>query len=270
MLAALFAVEVIAAAVVLTPAGDDAVPHQPAAAPLTVGNQRTVELVNQGGPSGAALLSRVGANIGAAVDAVEAFWGDDWSHHIVVVATGSESQFAEQAGDGSVGQWSDIAAVTVADEVDSRRRVVRGQRIVFAPGAAQMSPAALRIVLGHELFHYAARVDTAPDAPRWLTEGVADFVARVPVMPADRLAPPVTLPSDAELDATGAQRAQAYDRAWWFARFVAERYGPMQLRALYLAGCGPGHTDLATAVRLALDADLADVLVGWQRWAAGT
>ncbi|EUA23932.1 peptidase MA superfamily protein [Mycobacterium xenopi 4042] len=38
-------------------------------------------------------------------------------------------------------------------------------------GAAAMSDAALRIVLRHELFHYAARADTALDAPRWLTEG---------------------------------------------------------------------------------------------------
>ena len=52
------------------------------------------------------------------------------------------------------------------------------ERIVFAPGAAAMSDAALRIVLRHELFHFATRADTASDAPRWLTEGVADFVAR--------------------------------------------------------------------------------------------
>ena len=41
-----------------------------------------------------------------------------------------------------------------------------------------MSDASLRIVLRHELFHYAARADTAADAPRWLTEGVADFIGR--------------------------------------------------------------------------------------------
>jgi len=34
-----------------------------------------------------------------------------------------------------------------------------------------MSDSALRIVLTHELFHYAARVETALDAPHWLTEG---------------------------------------------------------------------------------------------------
>jgi hypothetical protein len=53
-----------------------------------------------------------------------------------------------------------------------------GQRIVFAPGASDMSDDALRIVLRHELFHFVSRAQTALDAPRWLTEGVADFVGR--------------------------------------------------------------------------------------------
>ena len=58
---------------------------------------------------------------------------------------------------------------------------------MFAPGAAAMSDASLRIVLRHELFHYASRAETAADAPRWLTEGVADFVARpLPAAPGRR------------------------------------------------------------------------------------
>ena len=98
-------------------------------------------------------------------------------------------------------------------------------------------------MLTHELFHYAARADTALDAPRWLTEGVADFVARPPApVPADALPVPLTLPSDADLDTPGPQRSLAYDRAWWFARFVADTYGAPKLRELYLATCGVGHT----------------------------
>ena len=57
------------------------------------------------------------------------------------MATASDEQFRALAGGGS-----DIAAATT------------GRRIVFAPGAADMSDDALRIVLRHELFHYAARV----------------------------------------------------------------------------------------------------------------
>jgi hypothetical protein len=227
---------------------------------------RTVRMTNLGGPQSAALLSRVAANIGQAVDAVEAFWGTDWPRDIAVVAAGSQRQFETEAGGGPPAQWADIAAVAVADGVDPARRITIGQRIVFAPGAAGMSESALRIVLSHELFHYAARADTALDAPRWLTEGVADYVAR-PATPLPEPTPiPTTLPSDADLAAPGAQRSQAYDRAWWFARFVADTRGAATLRALYLAACGVGHSDLSTAVQDVLGTDMAGVLADWQQW----
>ena len=122
-------------------------------------------------------------------------------------------------------------------------------------------------MLVHELFHYAARVDTARDAPRWLTEGVADFVARpqTPVPP-DALPVPLTLPSDPDLDAPGPQRSLAYDRAWWFARFVADTSGTTKLRDLYLASCGVGHVDVPTAVHDVLGIDPAGLLVQWHQW----
>ncbi len=257
----LLAVELIAAAAVLL------VPAREPAGPLMVGDHRAVDLVNLGGAPAEALLGRIAAGIGTAVDAVEAFWGTDWPHRITVVATGSDAQFAAQAGGGDAGRWAGVAAVAVADRVDPARRLAAGQRIVFAPGAAQMSPAALHIVLGHELFHFATRADTAIDAPRWLTEGVADFVARGRPAPADRPESPLTLPSDVDLD--GPQGVQAYDRAWWFAGFVADRYGTAKLRELYLAACGPQRTDAATAVSHVLGVEPAGLLAGWQHWPAG-
>ena len=51
-------------------------------------------------------------DIGPAVAAVEAFWGTDWTHEILVVATGSEAQFTAQAGDAA--RRFDTAAVAVA------------------------------------------------------------------------------------------------------------------------------------------------------------
>ena len=235
---------------------------------LVVGG-RTVRLGGLGGPASDRLLSRVASDIGAAVNAVEAFWGVDWSRDIFVLAAGSDEQFRAAAGGGAPPRWADIAAVTVADRVDPTHRVAVGQRIVFAPGAANMNEAALRIVLTHELFHYAARADTAADAPQWLTEGVADFVARpqTPV-PADALPVPLTLPSDDDLDAPGPQRSLAYDSAWWFARFVADTYGTPKLRDLYLATCGIGHADVPTAVHDVLGTDPAGLLVRWHQWLA--
>lgn len=267
LLACVLALELVAAAAVpirLERERDRAAAHL--ASPMIVGD-RAVRLVGLGGPASDRLLSRVASNMGAAVDKVEAFWGVDWSREISIVAAGTDDQFRAAAGGGSEAQWADIAAVTVADRVDPAHRVAVGERIVFAPGAAHMSEAALRIVLTHELFHYAARADTALDAPRWLAEGVADFVARPSApKPADALSIASTLPSDADLDTPGPQRSLAYDRAWWFARFVADTYGAGTLRALYLAACGAGHADELTAIRDVLGADSAGLLARWRQW----
>ena len=223
----------------------------PASSTETAADGRTVELISLGGPATQPLLDRVSGAMDDAVRAVTVFWGVDWARDIVVVATASDEQFRALAGGGS-----DIAAATT------------DRRILFAPGAAAMSDAALRIVLRHELFHYAVRPDTAADAPRWLTEGVADFVAlpEAPPPGPERAAEIATLPSDTDLDTVGPARTLAYDRAWWFARFVADRYGTSALRGLYVRACGPGHPDVETAVSETLGADLGEVLVQWRRW----
>lgn len=223
--------------------------------------------ISLGGARTDALLSRVGAGLEDAVAAVERFWGDDWPREIVVVATATEAQFVDEAHLDPHRRWTDIAAVSVADEVDIGRRQVSGQRIVLGPEAGAMSDAALRIVLAHELFHFAARADTALDAPRWLTEGVADFVARPPAPLPPGAGENPGLPSDADLD--GPARSTGYDRSWWFARFVAETSGIDGLRRLYVHACGPGHGDFATAVREALDTDLADLQARWAVWLNG-
>jgi hypothetical protein len=217
---------------------------------LTLRDGRTATLLPLGGARSSALTARIAAELDAATDAVTAFWGDGWRRDIEIVAAGTDEEFAAMGTPGS-----DIAAATTP------------QRIVFAPGAAAMSDGALRIVLRHELFHYAARADTAADAPRWLTEGVADFVGRPPQpRPGPDLA---KIPTDADLDTPGATRSLAYDRAWWFSRFVADRYGMPTLRKLYLEACRPGHPDVATAIRDTLGADLTQVVASWRQWLSG-
>ncbi len=228
-------------------------PTTSSAASSTVGlsDGRTVELMSLGGPQTRPLLNRISKDMDEAARTVTAFWGADWPRAIVIVATASDEQFRALAGGGS-----DIAAATT------------DKRIVFAPGAAGMSDDALRIVLRHELFHFAARARTAVDAPRWLTEGVADFVAR-PASPrpgAEQAASLAQLPTDVDLNTVGPTRTLAYDRAWWFSSYVADRYGTATLRRLYERACGPGHRDVETAVSETLGAGLGDVLADWRRW----
>src|SRR5829696_839703 len=225
----------------------------------TLNDGRRVHFVGLGGPHTAPLLTRIAAEMNDAAQAVSAFWGPDWPREVVIVVAGSDAEFGSLAGGGP-----DIAATTTVE------------RIMFAPGAAAMSDASLRIVLRHELFHFAARASTAADAPRWLTEGVADFVGRPPpAEPAIQHQAPrpsnpaalAVLPTDADLDGPG--QSLAYDRAWWFTRFISDAYGTDTLRALYLRACAPGHPDAATAVRDTLGADLPTVLARWRHWMSG-
>lgn len=214
----------------------------------TLRDGRTVRLVGLGERT-APLLRRISAELDEAADAVSAFWGPDWSREIVIVAAGTDDQFAAVGGGDS-----HTAATTT------------GERIMFAPGAAKMSDESLRIVLRHELFHYAARDATAPFAPRWLTEGVADFVGRPPA-PLPPNAADIAqggLPTDAEL--SGPDRSLAYDRAWWFSRFVADTYGTAALKALYVRACGDDHPDVGTAMKDTLGTDLSGVLAAWRQW----
>ena len=237
-----------------------------ASPPLVVGDGRTVTLISLGAPDTDAVLTRVSGDIGSAVAAVEGFWGTDWTHEIVIVATRSADQFAVQAGGD---QRGDTAALAVADHLDVVRRTATGQRIVLAPGAGSMDTEDLRIVLGHELFHYAARADTAPDAPRWLTEGVADYVARSSAgetTAISRIGLPTALPADVDLTGDAEQLSVAYDRAWLFARYIADRYGEPALRALYERACGAGHNGMPEAFRQILGATPPEILGDWRRW----
>jgi hypothetical protein len=213
----------------------------------TLRDGRTVRLVGLGGQHTAPLLARIAAQSDDAAQAVTAFWGPDWPREVLIVAAASDEQFGSLAGGGA-----DTAATTTAE------------RITFAPGADSMSDASLRIVLRHELFHYAARAATAADAPRWLTEGVADFVGRPLTPPPANAAELAHIPTDADLD--GPDRSLAYDRAWWFSRFVADQYGSATLRALYVRACGHGHPDTSIAVRETLGADFDTVLTRWRQW----
>lgn len=262
----MLAAQTVVAAVLL--AGGSGADPRSGATPVagSVSAGRALSEVNLGGARGAALLDRVRGDFDGAVAAVDRFWGDDWPRQIEVVATGSPAQFHAVGRLDPRQQWDDIAAVAVADEVDLTQRRAVGQRIVLAPGATAMSDESLRIVLTHELFHLATRAETALDAPRWLTEGVADFVARPRVPLPEGAATFTALPTDAELDVAGPGRSAGYDRAWWFARFVADSFGADGLRRLYVMACGPERVDFRSAVRAALGVEMPDLQLRWVDW----
>jgi hypothetical protein len=228
-------------------------------------------------PGSRGLGDRIRAALPGAVGAVTAFWGAQWPRRAVIVATDSAAAFAGLAR--SQGDTAAAAAATVSGD-DSGSSAL-GQRVVFTPGATGDLPGpALDVVLRHELTHVAARPRTADTAPKWLTEGVAEYVGRLGTYRAlsdaapdlaDRVRAgqlPSVLPDDAAFDVAGPDAQVAYQTAWSFAAFAAEAYSPQRLRALYLrlAG-GPSTTQAQSdAMSATLGAPGDAVLDRWRTW----
>ncbi|MBB5156219.1 basic secretory protein-like protein [Saccharopolyspora phatthalungensis] len=189
-------------------------------------------------------VERVARQLDAAVADVTEVWGPGWSRRVGVLLPDSQEELqslvgAEFAVDG-------IAAVAVADRVDTTARRVEGPRVVLNPKTAeQLSDIALRVVLRHEITHIAARADTVDGAPMWMLEGFADYVGyrKSGVEPKDvapdlahrlrEAGPPTKLPEDGDFHQAGRRLDLAYQQSWSVVRHLSERLGERRLVNLY-------------------------------------
>ncbi|GAA3963832.1 peptidase MA family metallohydrolase [Gordonia caeni] len=257
----------------------------PELAPWAFGGLRAADVRTAGGTS--AVLSypgtdrtvtRVRRQLTPAVAAVSDFWGDDWPRRAVVMTAGSEEQFAGFTRT-EPGTTKAAAAATVFSKIDRGARAVVGQRIVLSPAAGQLSESGVAVILRHELFHVATRIETAEDAPLWLVEGVAEYVGRrgsdagvTDVAPdlavqvaSGRL--PDELPADSAFAVDNDTARLAYQTAWSFAAFVADRYDEERLRRMYLAVAQGGDTAATTkALEQSLGADRDELIDQWRSW----
>ena len=166
-----------------------------------------------------------------------------------------DEQFGALAGGGS-----DIAAATTgrADRVRPGRR--RDERCVVAN---RVAPRALPL----------CAPGPTPPPTRLAGSPKASPIssARPPTRARPRAAAALAaLPTDADLDTARMRPGHlAYDRAWWFSRFVADRYGTDTLRALYLRACGFGPSRRRNRRARHLGADLDEVLTRWRQWLTG-
>ncbi|MFT3715487.1 MAG: hypothetical protein QM774_05930 [Gordonia sp. (in: high G+C Gram-positive bacteria)] len=269
-------------------AGDTSDPNEPQrppeVPPWTYDGLRAAQVDSAGGRSAVLSYPDTDTTVGyirrqlaPGIEAVSDFWGKDWPQTAVVVVTGDEDQFAGLTRTAE-GDTEAAAAATVFSTINRSTQTVVGQRVVFSPAAAQLSEAGIAVVLRHELFHAASRLITADKTPKWLTEGVAEYVGRRGTKPdfndvAPDLAVQVasgektTLPKDKDFSVDTDQARLAYQTAWSFAAYIAGKYGDPKLRAMY-AAAAPTVTDDTTkaAVKSSLGVDYDTLIRDWQAW----
>ncbi|HEV7657674.1 MAG TPA: hypothetical protein VGP36_23490 [Mycobacteriales bacterium] len=197
-------------------------------------------------PANAGRLASFAAVVDTVVPRVRAVVGSRTPVRVAVIIPDDETEMAALVGERLV--LGTIAAVSVADSVDTGRDRALGQRIVVNPANIErLGPLGRTVVLEHEVTHLATRGFTGPEMPIWLVEGLADWVAyRDSGLPANQVADelraalgkghwPGRLPVVADFRGDSPRLALAYEEAWSACRLIADRAGPAALVRLYRA-----------------------------------
>ncbi|MER7082667.1 hypothetical protein SAMN02982929_04657 [Saccharopolyspora kobensis] len=221
-------------------------------------------------------VERVARQLDAAIRDVTRVWGPGWAQQVGVLIPESREELRSMVGPEFAAEGG-IAAVAVADRVDTAARRVEGPRVVLnLRTATELPDAALAVVLRHEITHIAARPYTVDGAPMWLREGFADYVGyRDSGMSPREVAPELVRELRAggppeELPAADFHRAArldlAYQQSWSLVRYLVERFGEPRVVRLYhrvAATDSPADADAALHAETGLTA--AQLREDWAR-----
>jgi hypothetical protein len=230
-------------------------------------------------PAGqAGQASAIASEADRAVTAVSRVWTGPWPGHVAMIVA---SLPAELSAFASAAVTADASAVTVSDPRDAVTGTLPGLRVVLNPARFDVLTATGRdIVLRHEITHVATSSATGLASPRWLVEGMAEYVANlgtgmsVAHTAAELRAAvvhgrvPTALPPDADLEA-GATSAQAYEQAWLACRLIAARAGQGGLVRFYRlvgASADTSAAAVAAAIQSVLHESSAAFTTAWRAY----
>jgi hypothetical protein len=233
-------------------------------------------------PANAARLDSFVATVDAAVPRVRGVVGGRLPRRVAVLIPDDEKEMAALVGEKLV--LGTIAAVAVADSVDTARDRALGQRIVVNPANIdRLGKLGRRVVLEHEVTHLATRGVTGPRTPIWLVEGLADWVGyRDSGLSAFQVADelhaalgtgrwPGRLPVAADFTGDSPRLALAYEEAWSACRLIADRAGPAALVRLYRAvgTAADPSAALDAQLRRTMHEGIAQFTLRWRHSVAG-
>ena len=216
--------------------------------------------LQRGGAAACAVRKRLTGGLGAA-----------WNGELVLEVPSTRQAFERVLG-VAPGSYASIAAVAWPEGPDASTAALR---IVVNPGVtATLGEQGLAVLLTHEAVHVATR-SAASQAPTWLVEGLADYVA-YDAYPAtatvaaaallrrvrDRGAP-TALPTDDQFAPSAQDLPLTYAEAWTACRLLAEEHSPTRLMRFYRAVSD--GVDLRAALRRETGQTTAQLTAQWRR-----
>lgn len=211
----------------------------------------------------------------SAARTVDRAWGTAWrrgtGRHTRLVVAADVSALADLLGHDDTDGLTDVAAVTTGPVGEPARAVY-----INGDAFAALSDLGRSVVLTHELVHVATRATGDQDAPTWVEEGYADYVAyRDSGLDPDQIAGdalaaalPTEMLGTADFDASEATAAAvAYGRAWAAVGLVADRLPTAAgLRRFYRIAAHQGQD---AALRFAGFAQRSAFVKAWRRAIVG-
>ena len=235
-----------------------------------------------GHPEDASKIEGIQREVESAVEHVSKYVGTAWGERTVVVLPADDDELQRILESPQVP--FEFAAVadseyTTLDE-DATAGQFAGTRVVINPANFNPSSSFNRLLIRHELTHVALAERTGPLTPRWLSEGMAEWVSHSGSdLPTTTLAGPLPflvekegvpdyLPLDSDFGYIG-EAGVGYASGWLLCRYVAQRWGDRKLLELFdemgsTTGLARPGEKLNDTLRSVLKIDEAALLRAWR------
>lgn len=235
-----------------------------------------------GHPADADDIDGIQREVESAVKHVSARVGTAWGERTVVILPSDDDELQRILDSPTVPY--EFAAVADAESTalaeDATGGSFAGTRVVINPANFNPSSSFNRLLIRHELTHVAMVERSGPLTPKWLAEGIAEWVAHAGSdLPTTTLAAPLAalveeegvpgyLPLDSDFGLIG-EAGVGYASGWLLCRYIADRWGDKALLKFFdEMGNGSGldkpGDKLDAALRKVLKIDEAGLLRAWR------
>jgi hypothetical protein len=237
-----------------------------------------------GHPKDAAAVDGIVREVESAVRHVSSYVGRGWGEHVVIVLPADQNELEHVLENPDVPfEFAAVARPEYTDPRDDQLGLFAGSRVVVNPTNFAPEAASNRMLIRHEMTHVATFSRNGPLSPKWLIEGLAEYVGNAGSTFAverlggdlgdliDKQGPPTGVPGNSAFGVLG-DAGVAYNQSWLLCRYIASKWGRAALLRLYDAmgtrtGLDHPGSKLADSLREVLHVDEATLIRGWRPYA---